>query len=116
MPPIYSRRMFKALQNAIGSQTSAAAVEFKSSAQSQAHSRFSGEVDPSDTPYQSPIYGVMMAPIKTLKQSCKALVPEVEKIAGCAVLAAAHKIKGKDKNNLTINVLKLMKLRNDDYK
>jgi len=98
--PMYGRRMFKSL-NALISQPN---VESKSATSTT--SRFTSDVDPSETPYQAPIYGVMSQPHMSIETACKKLkgvVAQVDKIAGCAKIAASHKIKGKDKHKLTVN-------------
>jgi len=96
--PIFSRRMFISL--------SALSVQQNVESKQSFESRFTSDIDPSDTPYQSPIYGVMNKPLMSLKKACESLsgiVPEVDKIAGCALIAAGHKGKGIDKIGLTLD-------------
>jgi len=98
---VVSRRMFKSLHALMNVQH----VE-ESKSTSITHSRFTSELDPSDTPYQAPIYGVMDQPLMVLEKACKRLkgvVAHIDKIVGCAKETAAYKCKGVDSNGLTVD-------------
>jgi len=104
---LLSRRMYQSL-HALSLHTTTAVVESKSHSLllTHAHSRFTSEVDPAETPYTVPIYGCMDKPLMSLKKACrrlKGIVSHIDKIAGCAMIAAAHKCKGKDKNGLSVD-------------
>jgi len=99
---LYSRRMYNSLMALSKHKT------VESNSKSPAHSRFTSDVDPSETPYSSPIYGVMKLSLMSLRKACaplKDVVDDLDKSVYFAkmAMAAGQHGKGIDKNGLTLN-------------